>query len=384
MSLLNSLLGSNPVRQDDKLLLPVRRPFFLRPRDVFEIIVALGDQATVKSLLQCVELRLAEPRILHFMFLNRWPTEAELAAVPTPYRPQEQLRALITCKEFRAGLFRRICDCYPERTRLLFIRIPRCAGEHFIATANDMHPIFPNDIAVHRPRDENVFVPALGRLLGRFTLTRTLMAVSPTAGAFTQETRPEASNPAYAESGLEWTINAPPRRAYDRLFTVIREPTGLMLSQVNAIVDALRQPSSSDTSDIAAWRKRMAIDLTRSDNAGLKAAARSILQSLPLANPICHALGNGTAADALRVARYQDIEIAEFGRYMDWVKYTWDVEPNPPMNQSEAHLKPADLTTDDRARLQALTSEDQTFYAAFQSAEAQIGDMRYSVRGRDL
>jgi hypothetical protein len=384
MSLIESLIGSGVVRTDTKRLLPTRRPLFQRPRDVFEVIVALGPQATLPSLFLCIDLRPAEPRSLANVVLNRWLTEEELAAIPTPYDAHQHFRAMITSSEFRASLLRRLCDAYPERTRHFLVHIPRCAGEHFLTMAGSMHPIYPNALATWRPRDHNRFIPALGAYLAQFTLTRTIMAWQPTLAPFTQAPAPADPSATHDSTGMRWTLNPAPRRTGDRLVAILREPHALLLSAVNAKIDALCRPADTDTPDIAALRRTLPTNAATADAEGRKHIGREILRTLTLRNPICTAIADGTAAAALRAARHQDLELADFSTYADWIKYTWDVEPAAPLNTSTPHLTRADLTPADQAHLHDRTAEDVTFYAAFKAALAQIGDLRYSVRGRDL
>jgi hypothetical protein len=384
MSLIESLIGSGIVRNDTKRILPTRRPLFQRPRDVFEIIVALGAEATLPSLFHCVDLKPADPRSLANVVLNRWLTEEEIAAIPTPYRPQQHLRDMLTGPEFRASLLRRLCDSYPERTRHFLVRIPRCAGEHFLTMAGSMHPIYPNALATWRPRDENRFIPALGAYLAQFTLTRSIMAWQPTMAPFTQAPTPLDPSTSHDATGMRWTLNAPPRRTGDRLVAILREPHALILSAVNATIDALCRPPDADTPNIAALRRTLPANPATADAEGRKHIGREILRTLNLRNPICTAIADGTATGALRAARHQDLELADFSTYADWVKYTWDVEPAAPLNPSAPHLTRADLSAADLGHLHDRTAEDATFYTAFKAALSKIGDLRYSVRGRDL
>ena len=384
MSLIESLIGGAVTRPDNKRILPTKRPLPVRPRDFFELFAAMGTEATIKGLFLTADLRQAEPRTLTYVTLNRWLTADELAAMPSPYKVVEHLHAILTGQEFRASIVRRIADAYPERPRLCFVRIPRCAGRHFLALAEAMHPIVPDTLGAWRPRDENRFIPALGRLLGRFTLTRTILVTQPTLAPFVQANIPASPDPAYAAAGLQWTLNGPPRRAGDRLFTILRDPRAIVLSEVNAIMDALMQPPESDTRPVARWRAQLPANPATADEAGRKHLARHVLQRLRMRNPICHALGDGTSAGALHAVRLQDIEMATLDRYEDWIKYTWDVEPGEPVNASAPHLAVADLTARDRAHIETMISEDLAFYELVVEAYEKIGDLRYSVRGREV
>lgn len=381
-SMIESLMGAGTIRPDKKRLVPTRRPLPTRPRELFEILVSLGAEATITSIFMATDLRAAEPRALTLITLNRWPTAAELAALPAEYDGRSHLRALLTGQEFRASLVRRICDAYPERPRLCFIRIPRCGGEHFLTMAAHMHPIVPANLAATNNNDHGRFIPALGAFLGRFTLTKTIMVVQPALAAFIQAETP-ALDSAYAPSGLQWGLNPPMRRVTDRLFTILREPTALVLSAVNATLDSLLLPEAQDTPAIADLRTRLPKP-AGADPIGHKRIARAILRNLPLSNPICHALADGTAAAALAAVRLQDIELADLSHYPDWTKYTWDVEPEPPSNTATPHLTLADLSPPDLAHLHSLVAEDLIFYTPVKQALDNLGTLKTSIRGRDL
>ena len=384
-SLIESLVGSGITRPDDKRLVPTRRPMPLRARDLLELFTSLGGEASMTSLFQVTQLQAAEPRALTFVALNRWPTEAELAGLPAPYNAQIHLRALLTGAEFRAGLVRRICDAYPERPRLCFVRIPRCAGEHFLAMADYMHPVLPPDLAAMQSDGKPSFIPALGRYLGRFTLTKTILLVQHALAPFVQTSQSQSpAVPALVENGLQWSPNPPLRRPGDRLFAILREPASLILSEVNATLDALLQPAEAQSPAIAAWRRQLPPNPASADQAGLKHMARAILSKLQVRNPICHALADGTAAAAFRAVRLQDVELADISHYPDWIKYTWDVEPEPATNASTPHLTLADLGPAEREHLDSLIAEDLRFYAPVRIALDNLDGFKNAVRGRDL
>lgn len=378
-SMIETLIGAGVQRPDEKRLVPSRRPLPNRPRDLFELFVTLGAEATIPSLFEACDLRQTDPRHITFVALNRWPTADELAEQPTPYNARPHLRSLVLGQEFRRSLIRRICDAYPERPRMLYVQIPRCAGEHFLTLANAMHAIIPDGLDRWKRGDQANFISGLGIYLARFNQTRSITWRLPVLAPFIQ-----AAVPPQADTALPWSINPPPKRPGDRLFTIVREPTGLIFSQVNAILTRLQAPAEDDDPSSAAWRKRLVPLPAADDVLGYKALGRAVLALLTTANPICQALGDGTAASALEACRLSDIEIADLGTYHDWVKYSWDVEPEPASNTSNAILAKQDLDERSAAHLTRLTAEDCEFYAQVAAILPKPGDTRTSARGRDL
>ena len=366
-SLIESLIGGGTKRPDEKRLVPARRPLPARPRALLELLVSLGQQASL-------------PRHLTYVVLNRWPTLAELAAVATPYEARQHLRDLLFSEEFRAGLFWRICDSYPERQRLLYVRIPRCAGDHFLHMAGTMHALFPPGLAHWTRQDRGTFIPALGSYLGRFNLTRTIQATLPALAPFIQ-----IPPPSVGDAALPWLACPPPRRPGDRLFTIIREPAGLILSQVNAILASVAAPAQADEGEaLAQWRDRLGSLPREADRAGWKAAGRRVLAGLAMRNPICSALGRGTAPSAREACRYADIEIADLRRYADWVNYTWNVEPEPATNAAAPVLTRQDLDASDAGRLADLIEEDLAFYATIAATLAGMPNTKITIKGSEI
>ena len=361
-SMIENLIGSGVRRRDEKRLLPTRRPLPLRTRDLFELFAALGSAASMKSLMMSADFREAESRNLTFIALGRWPTADELQHQADPYEVGPHLRALILGQEFRDSLFRRICDAYAERQRLFYIRIPRCAGRHFLSTTAPMHPLFDFDLATWRRGEGPEFTAALGTYLARFNATKTIMAAIPSQLAVTY-----APSPLHQQgTPFPWHLNPPPYRAGDRLFAILREPRSLILSLVNAQAEQLTEGPAADTAKY------------------LKQHARHLLRDLPHRNPICTALADGTASGALDLCRLTDIELADLTRYAAWIRYTWDTDAEPPVNASTPLLTIDDLDAEEISHLDALVAEDLVFYQRVSTALGKLGEFQTAVRGRHL
>jgi hypothetical protein len=363
-SLIERLLGDPVFRQDAKRILPVVRPLPERPRDLLEIFSAMGGESSMISLLRSVDLGGATPAWLIFVVLNRWPSLAELRAHEGPYNARKHLSALIHGAEFRSLLAQRILTAYPEKIRLLYVRIPRCAGSHFLTLARIMHPVFSDELAAPSVRPAPDFFRALGLLLARFLSTRTVMLEQPRLAPYYQPPRAVPVDAAgVAAESLPWTMTIPPYRTGDRLFTIVRDPEAIILSQVNAIVHALREPAADEPLVVKRWRNRLGDLPAGADASAWAAVARRLLARFPDRDPICHALGNGTLEGALEACAVTNIEIADFSRYDEWITRTWDTKPEPPALGPPAALPREALTADDRDRLAALTAQDRPLYA---------------------
>ena len=371
-SMIENLIGTGIRRPDQKRRLPTRRPLPVRPRDLLELFAALGDAASLRALFLSADFREAEPRNLAFAVLSRWPTEEQLAALPDPYAPEAHLRSLLLGREFRKTLLRRICDAYPERRRLLYVRIPRCAGADFLRATGPLHPFFPAELATWARGDGHVFTAALGTYLARFNTSKTIMAALDNQAGF-------ASAPSLGgrEAALPWTLNPPPYRAGDRLFAILREPVSLILSLANAVLARLQGDASADDARVAAMRARLAPLPGMDDRAGWRRVGQAVLPLLEVRNPICTALGDGTAAGALGLCRVTNVELADLSRYKDWIKYSWDTEAEPPALNAARVLTRDDLSRD-------FVLEDLVFYERMAAALAARDEFTPWVYGSAL
>jgi len=360
--LIESLIGNPVQRHDERRLTITKRPLPQRPRDFFELFAAMGANATMDGLLRGVDLKGADPRLIFYMILERWPTTEELASLETPYRAPKHIRALLRTPEFRTPICRRLFEVFQERQRLLYVRIPRCAYRHVMAMLERKHPVVPLDFGTPNFRDVELVVRTLGELLGLFGNSRTLVVAQPHIAAFMAPPAHQAAG----EDPLHWELAQPPCRSTDRLFAIIRPPEDILLSQVNALLTALRQPpADQEPPDIAAERKRLG-PLPKPDQLTEWAQlGRRILRRLESTNPICTALGDGTAANALDTCLRSPVELVGLHGYSEWARRAFDNAPPDPINVSTVFLRREDLAPEEAAHLAALTSEDQIFYARF-------------------
>jgi hypothetical protein len=377
--LIDSLIGNPVQRHDERRLSITKRPLPQRPRDFFELFAAMGANATIEGLFRGVDLKGADPRLVFFMILERWPANEELAALETPYRAPAHIRALLRTAEFRTPICRRLCEVFQERQRLLYVRIPRCAGQHVMAMMEGKHPVVPLDFGTPKFKDPDLIVRTLGALLGLFGNSRTLVVVQPHIAAFLA---PPARQ-VVGEDPLHWELSQPPCRATDRLFAIIRPPEDILLSQVNALLTALRlPPAGNEPADVAAARIHHA-PLPPSDQlAQWKQLGQRLLAGIEASNPICTALGDGTAESALATCVRSPIELVGLDGYSGWARRAFDAAPPDPINVSSVILQREDLTPEEAARLADLTSEDRIFYERFAKRCAIEG--LPNVKGFDL
>ena len=365
--LIEKLVGEGAKRRDEKRMITFVRPLPSRPRDLFDLIAAQGQHISFESLIRGVGLKQAEPAGLVFTTLGRWPTRTELAELPTPYNPRQHLRQMLLTREFRRGFTRRLLDAFPERKRLVHVRIARSANAYIDAIAPSSHPVLPLNLGVAEEMDLAALLTSLGAALHRFPIASTVFMSTDRAEPwlFPVKCRP------LAPDTLDWNFDPPAYRLTDLIFAVLRDPEDILISQANALAKTLQDSNESSNSSTQAgsqpaqWRQRLGALPPRGDRAGWKMVTQRILAQLDLRDPICTALGDGTAATAQEHCRIAGITLVGFARLTEWVHTALGCEPAEPMNAAPPLLRREDLDAEQRAGMQAKVAEDRVFFQHF-------------------
>lgn len=357
-NLLESLLEGSVQRSDKHRLTVSRRPFPERPRDVFDAFAVMGHAASLEGLMRAFEFKHADPRMVAFAALGRWPTWQELTDLPDPYKPQSHLRRLVLGAEFRRGLAARMLLAFPEKRRLLHVSLPRGAGARAVETMSTHHPVLPLDLDENRFRDHNVLMPAIGAFANLFETTRTLAVSLPAMAAFVTPGRPGTEL-----SALHWDSAQPPCRVGDLLFAVLRPPRERALSAVNAALHALR--AGDGLALPAPLRGRIGPPPEGTNLGAWRNFGRALLPEIVSPDPVCRALGDGTAAGTLEACACVPIQLVALPRFDEWARVAIGPMETPRRVSPEPILRAEDLAAAERDMLDGRTAEDRAFYARF-------------------
>ena len=297
-SLIESLIAGAVVRPDNVRIAVARRPAPTRPRELFEVFGALGVVATFNGAIRSLDFKSSTPSNLVNAVLGRWPTNEELAALRDPYMGAHHLRDLMVSDEFRTMLVRRICDAFPEKRRLMHVRIPSCANRYTTALLETTYPVLRPDYANKSFARIEHLSQHLGLILSRIDTARGIAVSAPTMAAFMA---PPYQPPPESDY-LGWALPTAPCRAIDLLFTAIRSPTSLALSQVNGTVARLAQAEPAE--DLRHLRKALGV-LPGADapSSAWKRVARQLLAEALAHEPGMHRLGARDRAKRLRRLR---------------------------------------------------------------------------------
>jgi hypothetical protein len=189
------------------------------PRELFHFFSHLQGGGELERLLDRMDGASAlTPLEIYHMVHQRAPDRLR-ALVQTDYSANRHLHAALMSKEFQSRAVFNFLTAFPEKRRLVFIHIPKCAGSDLT------HHLAPRFLSMpHRLTSEAwVSKPELFEALAM--AARLVQAAG------------EIFVSGHIE--LDAYLRAVGYRPQDRIFTVLRDPLDIALSQANYAVTLL-------------------------------------------------------------------------------------------------------------------------------------------------
>ena len=338
------------------------------PRSLFELFVAYSEDRGLDDLLFHVDVTGLTPRQLYAAALGRRPENLRAAQIPAGYIARDHLRGVLRSPEFQSKAIRLLLDAYPEKQRLLFVHVPKCAGTDLRIALSDRYPSLDSGLGdpvwtSHAKLFETIHRVALN---ARFSDTillhghvRLLRAV---------------------EDGLI--------RPHDRVISVIRDPLEIVISQVNYVITRILRDQESGTfaPDTKGWLGQLGVaELPREMSPETVVQTWKLLLYNPdiiTPNTICHWLGNGDVRSFLNRVVINDVEITDTPRYSAWLCERWGIQREARANESVHYVTRDMIDASDMDHIGSLIAEDRKVYAMVSEAITQSG--RTSIRGSEL
>jgi hypothetical protein len=314
-------------------------------RQTFELFAELGDDGDLNGLLEKIEYSGVTPRQAYLAVLGRLPESAALSTVPANYMPRDQIGQALASGEFQALIRENILRAFPDKKRLIFIHIPKCAGTDLV-----------DALAARYPRiTEHLSGPQWFAGKDLYLYLRNLARHLKEADAILF----------HGHVPLMWFLEQGFHRLDDSYFTVVRHPVDIMISQVNYVLKRFyetprfRQPDSREWADM--------LGLTVFDRnmprEEMIALGLRILRDPRIVTPncLCSYLGAGTEASAADLMARFDVEVTDVSRYDRWLKERWGTD-TARKNTSKPILTRDAISDEDKAYAESICKEDMALY----------------------
>ena len=338
------------------------------PRSLFDWLGLYDERGGLAQLLSRLEFGGERPERTHYAAFGAYPRSVEEVLRWGSYYPRDHLHELLLSEAFQTGLIPLFLRAFPEKRRLIFVHIPKCAGTDLSFHFRARHP------SLERSLTDPAWTPK-PEMLRR--IARVVAHVRTADSIFV-----------HGHINLANHIAADIIRPTDRIFTVIREPLAAAISQVNYILTRFEEDLTGGQlrPDTAEWSRAMDLGPTpaRMSDDFIKRLTTAALRTKRLTVPNSQCLwlgGEGTQAVVDRLATY-DVEVSEVERYNAWLLATWGIEAKTRWNASKKFIALQDLTTDDLGYLVGITREDQRLYRTVERLLTSTGKL--SLNGEDL
>ena len=346
---------------------PLRMP--RTPRALLELLALSGPGADLTAVLDRVDWSSATPALIHYLVHGVVPAAPHAVAAGAAYDPRRHMSEELHAAPFQRNVLPHLLRAFPDVRRDVFIHVPKCAGTDLILN------LAAQRVSIGRFMEETDWLAADEMLAALAEVVRTL------AHADDILVHGHIPVPDYASRiGV---------RPGDRMFTVIRDPIDLIVSQANHNVSRLLMDPSGGAPDSRAFLAQLGMTALPADASATdlrELAIRALhLPEICQHNTICSYLGGFAArnyeAAACTIIAY-DIEVAASWCYNDWLQTRFGITPGTRHNASQKFLGRRETVDLFGARLDALVGEDQKLFDLICWALRSVG--KPSVSGAEI
>src|SRR5579872_698455 len=321
-------------------------------RETFQLFALYETEKGISGLLDRIDSAGVGPDQICRAVFGRSPKTPEEGVPSEAYDSRERLEAALLSSEFQTQIVANLLVAYPEQQREVFIHIPKCAGTDLILNVGQRREMLPLPVMLG---DERWISKA-----ELFDTLHGLVQLIPYHDRFF----------VYGHNPLEEYVRTAGARGTDKIFTVLRDPVDLLISQANYAITRLRQDPGGSQPDAREVLSVLGIERLPEPIAlaDLKAMALRLLLEPRIVqpNPLCFYLGGPEKS-----ARYEqamanivayDVEVTTTRHYPSWLRRRWRIVPNSRHNQSDHWIDASDLGPQLRGALQDFIAEDRELF----------------------
>ena len=349
---------------------PVMMPAPRNPRALFELLLWYDQVSGLYPLLSRLDVAGQRPQHVHYSVLGAYPDRSAAPMRQDRYYPRDHLNELLLGDEFQAGLLSRFAEAYSEKRRLIFVHIPKCAGTDLSNKLKTRYPWVDHNIMDTDWTTKRAMLRHLSRLAVQLRFTGCLYLCG--------------------HGGLDYYLDHHLIRPIDEIFTIVRNPLEIMVSQINYVLTRFSQDAGKGEAgpDTLEWLRligRDSLPETISEDF-VRDAAKVILGNPTIVTPnsLCFWLaGQGAdAGAAMKALVSSDIELTDTARYKDWLARRWNIVSDSRDNASIKFLTFETLSPEQQDYLREISQEDMKLHQVIENGLTATG--KASVFGSEL
>ncbi len=254
---------------------------------------------------------------------------------------------------------------FPEKRRVVFIHIPKCAGSDLNRALAGKYPGVYLDLTAPHWTPQRQFITYLKEFVRKLQDVDSIFV--------------------FGHVQLQWYLDMNLCRFGDEIFTVVRNPREIAISHAHYVFKRFFEDPLRKSPDSREWTNYIGINgvAPETPRSTLIEIGLRILHDQRIVRPnyLCNYLGRGTADSALQAAARLDIEVTDTTRYSAWLNEKWGVQ-TVTANKSIPILSLCDLGKSDLQYLEEITTEDNVLYRRVM--DRLENGSSYSIYGTDL
>jgi hypothetical protein len=338
------------------------------PGTLFRLFTLYEPAMELYTLLCRLDFSRVRPNHLYYSVFGEIPTPHPRGMAWSPAIARDYLNDLLNSSRFQQRVLIYALRAFPEKRRLLFVHIPKCAGSDLSFHIGSRFPSLEQRLMDEALRSKADLFEALAGFVRELTFANEIFV------------RGHVPLDFYAAADLI--------RPADRVFTILRDPSEIALSQINYILTKfqLNIDAGLVERDTAAWMRVLGLTELppKITPEFVQKYAHELLYNTYITEPnsMCHWLGGGDAEVVIaRLARHL-VQVTNTEHYNPWLLEEWGISARTRQNESMKFVSLATLTHQELGYVQALSPEDRKLYSQVQIALDVTG--KTSVSGEEI
>jgi len=334
--------------------LPVSVPAPATQKALFEMLALVEPEYGIYDLLSRLDLDGWTTRDVGHAVYGKRATMHRSEGDQSPTSVRDYFNEILFSDEFQRSIISGLLEAYADKLRLLFVHIPKCAGSDLSKNLLTRYPSL----------DQRLSEPEWTTSDQLFKKLREFVEI--TKFSDTVFLRGHITLNFYLENKLA--------RSSDRLFSIMRDPIQIAISNANYVTMRLRQDFERQRlePDTKIWLKFLDIDTMPaelSDELATQICMKTLRnENIVAPNSMCHWLGGGNAQTVLERLAEHHVELTDTTRYSHWLRDRWGITSTTRENESIKFITEESLNPKDLNYLREISSEDLRLYAALQNA----------------
>ena len=318
------------------------------PRQTFSSLLLYDDRQGLYNLLRQMDFDQSSPEQTACAVLGECSSETRSLIESHVDSPRDLMNELLLSQEFRENILRLLLDAFPEKRRLLFVHIPKCAGSDLgLHLASRYANISERLRTPHWINDSQMF-EGLSKAVRELHFSDAIFVSG--------------------HINLSDYMNQQLPRPSDHLFTILRDPVDIGISQVNYVLTRLRTDAGRGQfqPDTQGWLELLGLQALPDDlsetylvRLGMESLHNRMLV---MANAMCSWLGGGSAATVVKRLAELRVEVTNTQNYSQWRRQRWGIQTNTRTNESTKFLTRDNIGHENIDYLRERSPEDAKLY----------------------